>query len=229
MELWRRQREQEEVRRKQSAERALEYLRSQRLWEQYHEQLNEHGRELWRRRGLDDAWQSWYGLGYCANWRGGPTLTIPYFDRRREVLNIKHRLLGITDQDGKYRYEVSGQPQHLYLTNPADAVTDHVIVVEGEIKAMVTFATLGELIVVGIPGATPPKYMLPLLAKAERITLIMDPGAELEAYRLGKALGIARVRVLIPPMKIDDGIIAAGLTARDVRYLINQAIPVEST
>lgn len=212
-----------EMRRKQSAEHALGLLRAEGLWEHYHEQLPGYGYRLWAGRGLDESWQSWFGVGYCPDWRGGDTLTIPYFDHDRDVLNIKHRLLKTNEQGGKYRYELSGQPQHLYLTDPATSVEGHVIVVEGEIKAMVTFSRFQELPIVAIPGATPPKYLLPQLEKCDRITLVMDPGAEIQAYDLAKALGAARCRVLITAMKIDDGILAANLTGRDIRYLLSQA------
>jgi len=119
-EIAQRRKEQEaaELRRKHSAEHALKLLRSEGLWEQYRSQLGDYGRRLWLARGRDDSWQGWYAVGYCPEWRsGGSTLTIPYFDHNQNVLNIKHRLLNTNTPGGKYRYELSGQPQHLYLTD----------------------------------------------------------------------------------------------------------------
>jgi len=97
------------------------------------------------------------------------------------------------------------------------------VLVEGEIKAMVTFSRYNALPIVGIPGATPPKYLMEELSDCDRITLVLDPGAEKQAYDLAKTLGAKRCRVLIPPMKIDDGILAANLSERDVRYMLEQA------
>jgi hypothetical protein len=227
MESWRRERIAEQERKKAAAEKALAYLRDSRTWERYHAQLNEHGRQLWYARGLDDDWQNWYEVGYCADWHGSPTLTIPYFDDTRELLNIKHRLLNVTEHGGKYRYELSGQGVHLYLTDTTATLGGHVIAIEGEIKAMVTFAVIQDGTVVGIPGSSMPEYLLKQFDKCDRITLVLDPGAEEKALRIAEQLGASRCRVLIPPMKIDDGILSAGLRARDVRYLINQAVPVE--
>jgi hypothetical protein len=54
---------------------------------------------------------------------------------------------------------------------------------------------------------------------------VMDPGAEAQAAKLAGQIGRRKTRVLIPPDKIDDGILARGLGAADVRALLRGAVP----
>ena len=228
-ELQERRREliQREEARKRSAERALVALRNDRMWVRYHEQLNGTGRLYWERRGLSDFWQDFWQLGWQPRspWQCA-TATIPLFAQAWQPLNIKHRLIGV--EKGKYRYELAGQLQPMFLCNPGEPVAGHVYAVEGEIKAMVTFATLdsGEVCMVGLPGTSPALPIIEQLQQAERITLIMDPGAEEQAHDLALRIGAAKCRLLIPPMKIDDGILAAGLSGADVRRILAQAAPL---
>lgn len=229
MERWRRERERVEVERKRAAEKALAYLRSTELWRQYHEQLNNHGTRYWERRGIPQAWQDYWSFGWngdASRW-DTPTATIPLFDDERNVLNIKHRLINTNDYSGKYRYEIAGQPQPLFLAT-ASKPAGHTIAVEGEIKAAVLCVTLDDagMTIVGLPGTNPAAHIIPQFADCERITLVMDPGAQVQAVKLATALGRKRCKVLIPPMKIDDGILATGMTGRDVRALLSQAVGV---
>ena len=225
----RRQFEEAELRRKRSAERALAYLRSSELWRQYHDQLNEHGRRYWERRGIPPSWQEFWGLGWNTDpsrWHS-ETATIPLFDQDQTLLNIKHRLIDTQDFAGKYRYEIAGQPQPLFLAT-AGAPRGHTIAVEGEIKAAVVTVTLddADMTIVGLPGSNPAEHIVSQFSDCERVTLVFDPGAEVQAAKMVQAIGRKKCRVLIPPMKIDDGIIGAGLKARDVRALLSQAVGV---
>lgn len=219
----------------EEAKSALTELRRERRWVQYHNQLDEKSRQYWRVRGVPEYWQENWALGW--NHKMGistsqgvwttPTATIPIFDQSRDVLNIKHRLIHPPENAGKYRYELSGQGAPIYLTDPEADMTGQVIVVEGEIKAMVTYLTLDDpnRPVVGLPGATPSQDALQPILDAARLTLILDPGAEEQVAALAKMLGRNRCRILIPPMKIDDAIIEAELSKREVQMMLSYAVP----
>lgn len=236
LEYWRQERVKAEQERKRSAERAIENLRSGRIWEQYHRALNAEGRDYWRERGIPDSLQNYWKLGwvdeymlqYAGNDYMGQSATIPIFGRDWKPLNVKHRLLHLPDNIGKYRYELRGQQQPLYLTNPDLPLDGVIYVIEGEIKAMVTWLTLAnrDARVVGLPGCTPNADILAQLALAERVILVMDPGAEDAALKVAQVIGIKKCRVLIPPMKIDDAILALKPGKQELERLLATAAPI---
>lgn len=237
LERFRQERIVAEEARKRSAERALALLQDQRLWERYYSQAGETGRAYWRRRGIPDCWQDVWQLGYIEQrefYVDGalyytPTATIPLFAQGGDVVNVKHRLIEPPHHGkDKYRYEITGQPAPMFLCDPDADLTGHVIAIEGEIKAAVTFATLDDshVTMVGLPGITPPPGVISQLSQAERVTLVTDPGAQAETWRLCKQIGVKKVRVLIPPVKIDDMILASRIDKGDVASLLLQAKPV---
>jgi hypothetical protein len=229
LERWRKEREQAEEARKRSAERALANLRSSRLWEQYHQQLDAYARDWWQRRGIPDEWQDFWKLGINYEYRTGsiatPSATIPLFDHQWQALNIKHRLLEPPEGVGKYRYEVSGQGQPMFITNPTIPLAGHAIAIEGEIKAAVTYIHMGQrdACIVGLPGKSVSADVVAALARCERVTLVFDPGGERDVLKLAKAIGIGKCRALVTCAKIDDGILAANLTPREIQTLLRGA------
>lgn len=231
---WRREQIEREEARKRSAERALAHLRDQQIWLRYHEQMTGAGRDYWRRRGIPDGWQDVWFLGWVPQQNihlpdGRPMLTpsatIPLFDEAGQLLNIKHRLVRVQEAGQKYRYEIAGQGQPPFLANPEREIVGDVIAIEGEIKAAVTFLTLNDsrAVIVGLPGATVSQDVIDRLAKAERITLVMDPGADEQAEALAGRLGKQRCRILVTHAKIDDAILACEASAYDVRCWLRQA------
>lgn len=208
--------------RKRSAETALNNLRRSELWERYYANLGDVGRAYWKARGIPTGWQDFWRLGWCETSRWNtPTATIPVFGPSWKVINIKHRLINEIDNKGKYRYELHGIPNVLYLTDPDAPIAGQVIAVEGEIKAMVVKAKLDDgSLVVGLPGLTPCQQVIDQLAAAERVVLVLDPGADTQAQELAAKIGTAKCRVLIPPLKIDDGINASRMTARELRFML---------
>jgi len=237
LERFRQERIAAEEARKRSAERALALLQDQRLWERYYLQAGKTGREYWERRGIPGCWQDFWQLGYIEQREfyidGAPyytaTATIPLFAQGAEVVNIKHRLIDPPRQGkDKYRYEISGQPAPMFLCDPDKPVAGHVVAVEGEIKAAVTFARLDDpnVTMVGLPGVTPPPGVVSQLSQAERVTLVTDPGSQAETWRLCKQVGLSKTRVLIPPVKVDDMILASRLSRQDVASLLSQAKPL---
>jgi len=75
-----------------------------------------------------------------------------------------------------------------------------------------------------LPGATPDKALLSVLQQADRVTLVMDPGAKRQAIVIARQVGIGKCYLIIPPEKIDDAIIQQRLTKREVRRMLQGAI-----
>ncbi len=229
---WRSEQQEREQSRKRSAEKALAHLQDTAIWRQYHERMGLIGAAYWKARGLDDAWQAFWQLGYKADhmlWVDAqeyvtPTATIPIWQENWQVANVKHRLISPPATRGKYCYEVTGQQAPMLVCNPDASLAGQVVAVEGEIKAMVVFATLDDTkaCIVGLPGTNPPEGLVARLRRCEDVTLVMDPGSDAQARKLATSIG-KKTKVLIPSRKIDDGILEAGLTGHDVRALLAQA------
>jgi hypothetical protein len=237
IERWRREQIEREEARKRSAEVALRHLRDDAVWQRYHQSLDFQSRAYWRGRGIPDEWQDRWSLGwhrhYAIRGQSGefvntPAATIPLFDHDGQVLNVKLRLIDPPNDEGKYRYLIAGQLHPPFLTNHTLPLTGYVVAVEGELKAAVTFIALADeaTAVIGLPGASPARHIIDQLAKAERVTLVMDPGAEQQAVKLAGMIGPRRARVLILPHKIDDIILATKATPAMVRRWLNQAGPM---
>jgi hypothetical protein len=194
----------------------------------YHQHMPEWGRQKWLERGLDEGMQDFFLLGACDDFVVGdgyhtPTLTIPFLDEQRQLLHIKHRLLNPQKPNDKYRPERVG----LGAFPPFLAIPEMgydgglIIVTEGEIKAMVTWASLSEpdIQVIGVPGRTQFKILLEHLG-GKNVVVIPDPGAEHDAYDFAKQI---KARYLPMPEKIDDYILSAGMKPNDVYAIIRQA------
>jgi len=232
--VWKRQQEQQEEARKRSAELALKNLRSEKLWEQYYNNLKDAGRKYWRNRGLADCFIDFWMLGWRDDWKlrrqdgtyqETESATIPLFDHTGEAQNIKHRL--ITPVKGKYLYQYQGLTHPLFLCDYEKPIEGEIIAVEGEIKAAVTFQTLDDatITVVGIPGITPSGKIISQLQQADKIILVTDPGSRQQTWNLCKKIGTEKVKVLIPAQKIDDAIIESGMTKRELKGLLRNAVP----
>ena len=183
---------------------------------------------MWTARGLPEEYQGYWYLGGCDDFVVGegyhtPTLTIPIFDEGRNVLNIKHRLVNPQKPTDKYRPERGG----LGAFPPLLACPEMgynggtIIVVEGEIKAMVTWAYAGisDWQVIGVPGRTQFKSIADKL-KGKNVLVIPDPGAEKEAIDLARAVGGKFLKL---PDKVDDFILSAGLGKDEIYRLTKQA------
>jgi len=232
---WREEQKHREQERKRSAERAMKHLRHEALWKRYHQALSEQSRDHWRKRGVSDSMQDYWQLGWKDRWtfpqpngslHHTPSLTIPIFGQGWAISNVKHRLISPPEKRSKYIYEVRGQGAPLFLCQPDKALEGQIIAVEGEIKSMVCQLHLGAAeLVVGLPGAAPGKLAIGQLSKADRVTLIMDPGSEEQADQLAGKIGRQRCRILVTPVKIDDGILAGNLTQCELQGLLRSAVP----
>jgi hypothetical protein len=170
------------------------------------------------------------------------SLTIPYWRAKRdnpppapptwEVCGLKHRIITPNPLDVRYLPDRADLGQQMFLTNPlVSAKHDWVLLVEGEIKAMVAYAStwdgenqiLPELGVMGLPGASPRPELLAELEGADTVFVCLDPDTfikpakggpdwEPPAERLARAIGREKCRIIRLPDKIDDMITIGALT-----------------
>jgi len=235
--------EAEEQRRKQAE--VLYALNSQHIPERYHAALGRHGRELWYLRGLDDSWIDYYRLGYCAEHKytlgdtlySSPSLTIPYWEPiytdgcvSYRCVGLQHRLLEPADPGDKYRPHLPGAGKHLFLTDvSAKRITSTVLLVEGEIKAMVTWSRLWDgdtclspaMSVVGTAGAAIKPDLLAAFGHCQRVYILLDPDAGKRAQAIAEMIGQQRSRIVYLPEKIDDMLNDGLITGRELLRVIH--------
>jgi hypothetical protein len=221
----------------------------------YHRNMTADHRALWHDRGLSDLWIDYFQVGVCERrtfWHDGksfdsPTLTIPtwrpslHYNEEPSVtwrcVNLVHRLLIPNPPGGKYRPHLAGTGKALFncdLYSPQ--ITGEVLLVEGEIKAMVTWAHLqedvnrrhpadamGRLTVVGIAGKSFKREWVEEFGQAGRIYICLDPDAQHAADSVAHLLGAHRCKILDLPDKIDDMLNAGTLHVEKLGELLNTA------
>jgi hypothetical protein len=215
-------------------QRVLEDLRRTQSWITHHRRLleDDKNRELWRRRGIINAYQEYWELGYCddfvLNFEGAkwhtPTLTIPIRDGSDQIVNMRHRLLSPPMPNDKYRPDRPGlQAAPFIAFRGLGWDTDPILVVEGEIKSMVTMQTIYSdgctVQVVGIPGKTAYRGILDQL-QGHDVYICFDPDADKEAEEAARAVN---GKVMTIPMKIDDAILAGCLDRQSLQLRMKAA------
>jgi hypothetical protein len=215
------------------AQKALNDLKEARSWEKYHAMLdtNEEARNLWASRGVPQVWQDLWRLGYCdsfhVNTSAGSlvtsTLAMPIFGKDWELLNIRHRLLNPLNPKDKYRPDRPGLPAQPFMTDPDKGMdADNFLIVEGEIKSMVTYITLdsSKWQVLGVPGKSWFHKITGQL-KGKRVVICFDPDADKEAEQAARDTNGKLIRLQV---KIDDIINAGELDRDGLRNLIKEAV-----
>lgn len=206
-------------------------LRQESRHKYYHETMQEWARLEWVKRGLDESWQGFWTLGSCDDKKimvkgeeyHTPTITIPLVDREYNLLNIKHRLINPPKINDKYRPERDGlgtfPPFIAFPDLGYDA--DTILIMEGEIKAMVTATITPDAgwQFIGVPGQDSYDKLPVDLFGGKRVIVVPDPGAELKAWKFAKRLG---ARFLITGEKIDDMIIANDYSAAWLASVVSQ-------
>lgn len=194
----------------------------------YHQTMGDWARTMWGDRGLDEGMQDFFMLGSRDDFAISddyhtPTLTIPIFGEQMQLLNIKHRLVNPQKEKDKYRPEKSGLGAFpSFLAIPTMGFDGGLIIVtEGEIKAMVTWASLSEpdIQVIGVPGRSQFKSISSKL-QGKKVVVIPDPGAEKDALEFAKCV---HASFLPMPVKVDDFILQTSITANNFYSLIRQA------
>ena len=189
MEKWRQEQIQREEERKRSAERALELLKSERVWMKYNEMLGELGASTLQSWGIRKDWADYWRLGLFADFKVrnkteeyfSPAITIPMWQQDSPTPgNIKLRVLNPKGSGDRYR--------SLYKTGRAFAFvafnklhSDTVVLVEGEKKAMnVAQWSEQKYQVVGLPSVTPDRNLLATFANYGKIYTCLDPDSKIE-------------------------------------------------
>jgi hypothetical protein len=235
----------EQARREEEAQAlasARERLQLSRVWETYHNNLDERARELWRARGIPDDWQDYYCLGYCPvrEWRCGDeigksdSLTIPYLryiaPLKYTCFGLKHRILVPDFPGGKYRPEFSGLGNGLYYPMHEEPMLPDVLIIEGEIKAMVVQIALYSLdpcpnmTVVGHTGKAMKAELLSDFAECRRVWIIPDPDAAREGQAMAEAIGADKCKIITLPGKVDDLITGGVIDGADLYALLTVAL-----
>ena len=211
------------------AQTVLEELRQAQAWIKYHDNLEQdiNYRHIWNGRGIPDVWQDLWSLGYnpsfSASTRDGiwttPTLSIPIFAELQpeQPINLRHRLLNPPAPNDKYRPDRPGLSAAPFIADPENK-PDNVLVVEGEIKAMVSYITLDSTKwqVVGIPGKKIFNNILPLL-EGRQVVICLDPDALFEAETMAR---LVNGRIVEITYKIDDAINEGTIDKNMLRQLI---------
>jgi hypothetical protein len=217
---------------------AIERLRAERKWLEYHEGLNARGRQLWAARGVPEWWQDWWQLGYSSayplwrkdendlwqNWWSGESISIPLKEYGGDVTQIKHRFIEPPTPERRYHQEYYNAGQHPFICDTATQ-SGALVLVEGEIKSQVTFIGLDSANIqcIGLPSMTPSDSVYDTMGGYDPIYFIPDPGAFAQKDGISSAgkvtarLGVERVRVIQIADKIDDAI-NSGLITKSGLY-----------
>jgi hypothetical protein len=218
----------------------------------YHKNLTElDKRDLWYERGLSDYWIDAYKVGYNPRFAYqhkdqtfySPSLTIPTFQQKFilpdmvpswDCVCLVHRLLDPQAQGGKYRPEMHGLGKPLFIADLTGFISDRVLIVEGEIKAMVVYSHvfdafdrsscgIATLQVIGIAGKSFKPEWLAQLDQAEQLWICLDPDATREAESMAASIGPDKTRIIDLPGKIDDMILSGEIDVMDFPDLLKAA------
>lgn len=227
-EKWRKEQIEREETRKREAERALELLRSQRIWEVYNANLDKYNFavetiESWGiPRRFADAWKLGFIPDYTVHSKDGeyhsPAITIPVWQPDWEIGNIKVRVLNPRNGSDRYRKLYKTGIDSAFWTYPS-LKTDTCLIVEGEKKAMVcSVYTDPSIQVVGLPTKTPSKSLLAEFAGFKKLFVCLDPDARDDGSlsNVVRELGKFKTFVTNLPDKVDDMIVKHALNINDV-------------
>jgi hypothetical protein len=185
--------------------------------------LDPEKRAIWHTWGLTDESIDSRHLGYCfacPTCRESDSLAIPYYHHGK-IVSIRHRLLHPLVDGGKYRPQFRGLPAALFNADVLDGELDFVLLVEGEIKALV-LAQYG-FPTVAVPGiATFKAEWLPMF-QGVRVVVIPDPSAESQGHAIAGDLGSA-ASVLTLDCKPDDWFVVHGRSVEEFQARVDTAL-----
>lgn len=226
---WRKDALEAEKRRKAEAEKAIQLLRSEKIWELYNHKLHEfsYAQDVLKSWGIRQDWADYWKLGFhpdykCYNKQDGeyftPAITIPIWQHDWDMRNIKVRTLNPKNSSDRYRalYKVGHDFPFVALPGLKN---DTCLVVEGEKKAMVCAEwSDSKFQVIGVPSKAPSADALQVLDRYGKLIVCLDPDAakveqngKSPLRRFVEMVGSERVMVLNLPGKVDDMIVENGL------------------
>jgi len=194
----------------------------------YHENLNDHTRQLWYESGIYDEAIDKFQLGYtsqCPTWRSSPSLTIPVYSYENQLVNIRHRLL--KPNGGKYRPHRKGLGSQLFHASLLRESHERLLVLEGE-KKVICLDQAG-FPAVGIMGKSVWKRAWFEWFDVGRIYIALDPDADESAERLAQIFadnGFDDVYIADFPAKPDDLLVKYGAGERHIERILELARPV---
>lgn len=224
IEEWRQEQIRIETARKEAAERALELLQNERLWEQFYANNCQLSDQVFRSWGISERWVEYLQLGFNPEYRVksetgeyySPAVTIPTWFVGGVVQNIKLRVLNPRNDNDRYRNYYSTKMQNLFVPLYDVPLTGAGVIVEGEKKAIVLEQELDDINtrVVGIQSKKPDVSLFANLTNLDPIYVWLDPDAFLITDKskesavdyVTRNLGKERVRIVRSPVKVDDGI-----------------------
>lgn len=201
--------------------------------QEFGERMTDHHRATWDAWGVPAEWQKHLRLGFQPDkiYRGddgelhhSAAYTIPYFHTGYDFQTMQYRLFEPPTDGDRYRFE-QGLGAAYYQAEPNAPIGDQVIICEGAKKAMVVQIYGGQekLSALAVPSKGTPAGVAEAVAGCGRVYVLLDPDAGFQARKLAKSIG-NQARVVTVPVKVDDGIIRHGMTARDLGAYIRQAI-----
>lgn len=255
-------------------EQARAELNASNAWEEYYRYMVDNDlRDMWVKRGLSPMWQDYFRVGVNPDreFTSGkkesfhsPSITIPAFrtihksmgpmqgvELERYAVQLSHRLLIENPPGGKYRPHIYGCGKPLFFADYEHPLVGEVLLVEGEIKAAVTWAYLQDwayrhshlthplksLQVVGTMGQNLKLENPEEFANVERIYIAFDPDVwkrpenALKDWlptplRAALELGHERCFIIRLPGKIDDLLTDETIEIEDIYGLMKTARPV---
>jgi hypothetical protein len=188
----------------------------------YHNSLTPERLSWWYAKGVNDETVARYKLGYCPSCPtcpGHESYTIPVSFKGR-LLNIRHRLATPPEGGGKYRPEMAGLRPAVFNADVLLEPREYILLVEGEIKAMV-LSQLGYP-VVGIPGTGFKPQWARWFENQSVVYVTLDPGANGHGEHIAGILG-KRAKVVKLPVKPDDFFVLHDGTVEEFYWMLKWA------
>lgn len=212
---WARQQAAEQERREAYRRERLAEFSNADLLAELHRRLTDEHRRQWEAWGVPADWQDYLQIGFHPHktyigqdgaTHHSPAFTIPYFHLGFEFKTLQYRLSDPALSD-RYRF-THGLGTAYYMTTPSDPIGDQVLICEGAKKAMVAAVYRPDgLTVLAVPSKSDFGGVVEAVRDCERVTVLLDPDADLQAWKLCKAIGPA-ARQAVLPHKLDDVLVA---------------------
>ena len=224
--VWKREREDQERRDNEQRRQKLAQFSTRELWLELHERLTEENYRWYESQGIPRDWVNFYKLGYMEEKQfkhqgetlTSPAYTFPKYDLDWVVTNTDYRLTNFPENAGKYRMQ-GGIPASTFCSRPdMSEMADQVFIIEGTKKAIVTMieasAVDGELHQYwAVPSCNSWAGIVDRVKdKVGRAWILMDPDADIYAWKMAREIGKA-ARVVELPTKPDDAWLSHEMTA----------------
>lgn len=218
----------------------LAQFQGSRMWEQYHDSMDDSQRNAWKREGISYQDQDRYQLGYIPDkriwnpktgkWAFVDVMTIPGWHYEKQVRTLQYRLLNFPEGLDKY-HNMAGFPTSLFFADPTQPITERIVVVEGAKKAIVVQGAMNrahyEGHCIAFPSKNPSKALIRELSAADELIMALDPDAmepdkrgNSDVKRIVKEINGPKIKAANFPVKPDDLIVLYNQSADDlVRYL----------